>query len=412
MKSTKIPETPEKKWALLARIEPNILHWLGKIGTLENTQLYLVGGVVRDKFLGRKTLDIDIAVDGDVKKLGTKLAAELASCFEYHETFKTGSIKGPNNLHIDLAMTRTEKYPTPGQLPLVKKGTIDDDLLRRDFTINAMAIYLNQNGDLDKILDPTNGRKDLSKGLIRVLHNKSFQDDPTRIFRAVRYSVRFSFKIEPHTASLMRNAIKRIQYLSGERILYELRCINKEKKSIKINIFKNLLEHGILDFLGKPLVKFSWQSFDKLQTEENCEFLCLFLSHFNYEKLSRLPLSKKCLKTIETLQKQQEIFSQLTYISIPSKIFFFLRNFDERGLRILAETSASKQKDKITAYLDLYKKVIINTTGDDLKEMGLPPGPGYRKYLDKLLGIKIDGYIKEKVDEINMLKNWIKKEKE
>jgi len=356
---------------------------------------------VRDKLLGKKTVDIDLACEGDVKRVGERLAKELDAEFSYYPPFKTGTLQGPKDERIDIARTRKEGYPKPGELPNVEPASIEDDLHRRDFTVNTMAQSLHPS-DFGRLIDPLGGQEDLKRGLIRVIHDKSFIDDPTRIFRAVRYAARLSFRIQPHTLSLLKKAIPRISKLSGERLLYELRCIAKEKARVKI--VKRLESLGALAFLGKPLAPLSPTRLGRIK--ESCEFLCLLFSHFEESYISKLPVSKACVKTISTLCQRKDIMRRLADLNTPSGIFFYLKEFDERGLKIIAETERSKNRAKIAEYLANYRNVTIRTTGDDLKQLGLKPGPRYQELLDKLLAAKLDGKIRTKRDEKALLKRW------
>ncbi|MGV1047902.1 MAG: hypothetical protein ACOYD4_05180 [Solirubrobacterales bacterium] len=176
--------------------------------------VYLVGGAVRDLLLGRGRADIDAVVVGDPLELATALGAETLAA---HERF--GTVKVALDGHqLDLAAARTETYAHPGALPTVAAaGSIEADLGRRDFTINAMALQLANPG---KLIDPHGGREDLAAGLLRVLHRDSFGDDPTRAIRAARYAARFGFEPEPETAALLRDAD--LGAVSGDRRQAEL----------------------------------------------------------------------------------------------------------------------------------------------------------------------------------------------
>ena len=160
--------------------------------------LYLVGGTVRDMLLGRGRTDLDLAVEGDPAELARRLGGEVVE----HERFSTAKVRLGAAL-IDLARTRGETYPEPGALPEVRPAGIDEDLSRRDFTINAMALPL---GGEPELLDPHGGRGDLAAGLLRVLHDGSFADDPTRALRAARYAARFGLELEAETERLLRAA--------------------------------------------------------------------------------------------------------------------------------------------------------------------------------------------------------------
>jgi tRNA nucleotidyltransferase/poly(A) polymerase len=359
--------------------------------------------VVRDKLLGKKTVDIDLACEGNVKRVGERLAKELATKFSYYQPFKTGTLQGPKGERIDIARTRKETYPRPGELPKVESASIEDDLYRRDFTVNAMALSLHLD-DFMELIDPLNGQEDLKRGLVRIIHDKSFVDDPTRIFRAVRYAARLGFRIEPHTSRLLNKAVERIPDLSSERLLYELQCISKEPSEVRIKGIKRLESLGALGFLGKPLAPLSPTRLGRIK--ESCKFLCLLLSLFDETHVKRLPVKKACLETTSTLREARKILSFLARLKTPSQITFYLNNYDQRGLGIIAEATRAKSCEKITRYLEDYSNVKISTTGEDLKRMGIQPGPRYKELLDNLLAAKLDARVHNKRDEQALLGHW------
>ncbi len=160
-------------------------------------RVYLVGGAVRDLLLGHARSDLDVSVEGEPGDIAARLGGELVE----HERFGTATVR-VEGLEFDLATARAESYPAPGALPEVRPASIEQDLARRDFTINAMAIPL----DDPRLIDPHGGRGDLDRGLLRVLHDGSFRDDPIRALRAARYAARFGFDLEPGTEALLRQA--------------------------------------------------------------------------------------------------------------------------------------------------------------------------------------------------------------
>ena len=188
--------------------------------------VYLVGGTVRDILLGEESFDIDIAVDGDAIELARSLAATLEGRMTPHERFGTAVVLYRDGERVDVVTTRTEFYDAPGALPTVERAGLREDLFRRDFTINAMAVSL-QPADYGRLVDPFGGRTDLAAGLLRVLHNLSFIDDPTRIFRAIRYEARYGLRLEEHSARLARACIEMglVGDLSSARVRDELQTL-------------------------------------------------------------------------------------------------------------------------------------------------------------------------------------------
>lgn len=207
---------------------PHILKEIGQVADECNTRIFVVGGFVRDLLLGVQDVDIDIVVEADAINFAKILADRFGVKFIKHEGFKTATLE-KNGFRIDLATARKEYYKKPAVLPTVKPGTIKEDLFRRDFTINAMAISLNK-GSFGELVDFFGGLADLKNKKIRVLHEKSFIDDPTRILRLLRFKHRLGFKVERRTQELMRKAIESgiFQKLKKQRIKKEIELILKE----------------------------------------------------------------------------------------------------------------------------------------------------------------------------------------
>src|SRR4030042_1495708 len=183
----------------------------------------LVGGVVRDLLLGYPNFDLDLVVEGDAVRLAQRVAETGQARLLAHHRFGTAKLRYENFI-LDLATARKETYARPGALPAVTPGTLKDDLIRRDFSINAMAISLSAQ-DYGELIDPHQGKDDLEHRLIRVLHPKSFRDDATRILRGVCYEQRLGFEFEARTARLLKRDIPMLDTISGDRISKELEHI-------------------------------------------------------------------------------------------------------------------------------------------------------------------------------------------
>ncbi|HEY6584056.1 MAG TPA: CBS domain-containing protein [Gaiellaceae bacterium] len=191
--------------------------------------VYLVGGTVRDILLGEPNFDVDVAVEGDAIELARRLAEALDGRVRAHTKFGTAVVVYREDQRVDVVTARTEFYDAPASLPSVEHATIREDLFRRDFTINAMAVSL-KGDDFGRLVDPFNGRRDLEAKTIRVLHNLSFIDDPTRIFRAIRYESRYGFRMDEHTQRLARGTIEMglVGDLSSARLRDELVALLEE----------------------------------------------------------------------------------------------------------------------------------------------------------------------------------------
>ncbi|MBU3935843.1 hypothetical protein KJ909_04160 [Patescibacteria group bacterium] len=219
----------------------SIIKLIGEAADKAGVSAYIVGGPVRDALLKVKNYDLDFAIEGDAIKFARDLNNQLKGDLKSHRTFGTATVSY-EDMRVDIATARRETYKKPAAYPDVEPAAIKEDLFRRDFTINAMAVSVNKK-NFGELVDFYGGHKDLKKKLIRVMHDKSFTDDPTRIFRAVRFSARFGFKIDPRTRKLIKEAI--LKGLLGEvnrgRVRKEVGLLLKEKKPLKcLQIFSRL----------------------------------------------------------------------------------------------------------------------------------------------------------------------------
>ncbi len=370
-------------------------------------KIFLVGGPLRDIFLGKRVLDFDLAISSKVKEFGEELAKELEGKFIYHSQFLTGKILYDDQ-YIDIAQLRDEIYERPGALPKVKPiADIETDLKRRDFTINAFAYDLLA----DKIIDPFGGIKDLKEKKIRILHEKSFFDDPTRIFRAIRFAERFRFQIEKQTLILLKRAIKRscLKTISYQRIFHELNLILKEKN------FKEMLYQlsrlGVLKkIFNKSLSLKEISQLAKLKKVKLAEDLIfaylLFLLSFEEKSF----LKKEIIKIIEDLNAFKKIKRRLLKAKRPSKIYLLLSPFSLNSLKIITALEPSLKKKIKNYQKSKDKKPFIN--GNQLKEL-IKKGTiknlkekDFSKILLYLKLKKIDGKLKNKEDELKAIKKW------
>ncbi|MFM8426081.1 MAG: CCA tRNA nucleotidyltransferase [Chloroflexota bacterium] len=258
--------------------DPNLIHpekltLLSNIANLAETlnmSCYLVGGSVRDLLLGRPINDLDVIVEGDAIDLAKKLVEVYGGKQTPHFKFRTAFWHVPNSEHVvDLITARNETYEKPGALPTVKPSTIEDDLARRDFTINAMALRLDGEG-MGEVLDPLGGGADLERGVIRYLHPNSFIDDPTRIFRAIRYETRYGFEIEPETlAAINKEALKVLQSLSGERLRNELDLILDEDEAARMVL--RVASLGVLDAIHPTMPEFNQDYAEYLEMDAHLD---------------------------------------------------------------------------------------------------------------------------------------------
>lgn len=354
-----------------------------------NFHAYLVGGYVRDTTLGIKPIDIDIVVEGNAIKAAKALNLKLKGKLCIYKEFGTASIITKAE-RIDLASARVEKYPSPAKLPHVYPSTIIEDLNRRDFTTNAMAMSISKE-DFGEIFDPFNGLEDIKKGLIRVLHKNSFNDDPTRIFRALRYKNRFGFKIEKKTKILIKEAIdkKMIKQLTGQRILNEIRLIFTEKK----------YQETIKDLSDLIIFKIK---------KKDLELLPLLGPNRIYLYLSKLdtnefPLKTEERKIMQDLNKAGSIISRLEKTSKNSIIYDILYPISDQVINIIPLIRPELKK-KINIYSRL-KKIKPFIKGNDLKNLKIKQGRKFKILLKKMLDLQLDKKINSRKDALQYLKN-------
>jgi tRNA nucleotidyltransferase (CCA-adding enzyme) len=390
------------------------LKMVGTIGEKRGMQLYLVGGVVRDLLLERLNTDLDFVVEGDGIKLAEEIGALIHAKIKTHPRFGTATIKWEKR-SADFATARTEIYTRPGALPKVKFSTIKDDLARRDFTINAMAVAINP-GRFGELIDPFDGRTDLEKNRVCVLHDKSFTDDATRMWRAVRYEQRLGFRIEPVTTLLIERDIDMLKTVSGDRIRHELELVLKEEEPE--NALRRADELEILERLNPHLKADAWlaEKFaaarDAADTALPAPWLymalvCYRLKTAEAEKLiGYLRLPKAAAQVIrDTLAVRDRINELSLEGQNPSVIYDILHGFCQAAYEANMIASASLVAAE---HIELYERVLAHIhptlTGDDLKKLGIPSGSRIKETLQKLLEAKLDGTIETKQDE----EIWVK----
>ena len=234
---------------MIRNIPEPILNLLYEIGEIAGKNAYLVGGFVRDLLLKRPSFDIDIVVEGDAIRVAETMCDRWNGTLETHSQFGTATVT-PENIDlpkVDFVTARRETYQGAGTLPIVQPGTLTDDLRRRDFSINALAMCLDTNA-FGTIVDKMGGLEDLEAGIIRVLHKQSFIDDPTRIFRAYRYAGRYGFRIAETDEILIQEALPILSQLSGERIRNEIDRVLLEKNAAKI--VEHLTQLGVWEIVA------------------------------------------------------------------------------------------------------------------------------------------------------------------
>jgi len=374
----------------------------------QGQRVYLVGGVVRDLLLGYPNFDLDLVVEGDAVKLAQQVAETSQAKLLAHHRFGTAKLRY-DNFTLDLATTRKETYAKPGALPAVTPGTLKDDLVRRDFSINAMAISLAAN-DYGELVDPHQGKSDLERRLIRILHPGSFSDDATRILRAVRYEQRLDFELETQTAQLLKRDISMLDTISGDRIRHELELIFKEKQPEFV--INRLAELGVLPRISLLLKGDGWiaEKFDKARrlkkpTQLPSLYFCLFIYSFSEtgieQFLARLNISAKLSRAmLDTLRLKTKL-PLLDKSSLkPSEIYYLLREYEPLAIQANAIASDSSMvHHHLQLYLTKLRYVRTSLDGEELKRLGISAGPEMGKILQILHKAKLDGEVRTKADE-------------
>jgi tRNA nucleotidyltransferase (CCA-adding enzyme) len=343
---------------------------------------------VRDRTLGRKSVDIDIVVEGNAIKAAKELNKRLKGKLSIYKEFGTASIHTKNE-DVDLASARIEKYRMPAVLPHVYPSTIIQDLNRRDFTINAIAMSISKD-NFGEIIDPFSGLVDIKKGIIRVLHKDSFVDDPTRVFRALRYKNRFSFRLEKKTKALLKEAIakKLINRLTGQRILNEIRLIFNEETYLKTledvsdnSIFKiKKSDLELLPLLGSQKIYFYMSIIDT----------------------NKFPLTREEKKIIADFKKLGKTVARLAKATKNSTIYTILSSLADEVVNVILTTNP-ELNDKIKLYSVLRRKKPY-VDGNDLNRLRFRPKTRFKTVLKKLFDLQLDKEIKSKKEALQYFK--------
>lgn len=404
-----------------------ILEALGKKAEDLHYNVYLVGGVVRDIILRRENFDIDIVIEGDGIELARQFSKDYSCKVKSHKKFGTATLAFTDGFTIDMATARLEHYESPAALPTVELSSIKQDLYRRDFTMNTLAIRLNPTR-FGELIDFFGAQRDIKEKVIRVIHNLSFVEDPTRIFRAIRFEQRFGFRIGKHTANLIKNAVKMnfLDQLDGYRFFSELILIFQEEEPVAV--IKRLAEFDILRFIHPKIIFnektektlentrkiISW--FDLLFLEEKCEkwiiYFLVLVDSLNkreiLEACQRLSITAKNQQRVVDCIQQAKTISGRIYQKDKIKRSEAYRLLNSLTTETLLYTMAKTEKDHIKRAVSLYftqlKRTHVILNGEDLKSLGIAPGKIFKTILNDLLEVKLDGKVETKEDEIKFVK--------
>lgn len=408
----------------------DILKITGEVAEELGFSAYIVGGFVRDIILRVENFDIDIVVEGNGVMLAEYLSHKLGGRMCSYQKFGTAVITLPDDFKIDVATARMEYYPKPVDLPNVEMSSIKHDLYRRDFTINTLAIQLNPS-NFGRLIDFFGGQRDLKDKKIRVLHSLSFVEDPTRVFRAIRFEQRYGFEIGKYSKDLIVSTEKMglLEKLDGHRLYIELFLILQEpdptkaiKRMDEFNLLKYIHPSIHYDNLESMLIEvknvLTWFRLLYL-SEEVEEWFIYFLAIVNdVEKntlktiLDNLTIAPKYQEKIMLCVESSKILvtglAKLGSNSY-SNIYKLLNPIPtECILFIMAKCDNSRIKKMISYFLTVLKKIKITISGNDLKEMGFMPGPIFRKIMEDVHSAKLDGYILNHNDELAFVRKQFK----
>ena len=350
-------------------------------------KLYYIGGAVRDKLLGVKSFDVDITYVGNA----IEDCAKFGQVIQENPDFGTIRVN-VGGKEVDFASTRAEIYEKKGHLPVVTKigCTLKEDVLRRDFTVNALAMSVKTG----EIIDYVGGQEDLKNKVLRVLHDESFVDDPTRIIRGLKFRVRFGFDLEPNTRKLQEDYLAHINYdMSYKRVkkeLIETFNLNSQyafELFIKEEIYKlispekfDVPDVNIENLINKYPVKMPWIVYVGLLPD-----------------LSRIEFTKEEKKIIEDFRS----------IGALKDDFEVYKAFDGLALESILLYAISKDMKSALRYLDVLRNIKISITGDDLKNLGIKPSPKYQEIFDYVLKEKLKNFDMTKHDEIKLIESFL-----
>ncbi len=396
-----------------------------------NCNVYLVGGFVRDLLLGVKNLDLDIVVEGDGLGFAEKLNRKLEVRVVFHRRFGTATCFIRPHLKLDIATCRREFYPQPGHLPVVSAGLLKDDLFRRDFTINAMAISISNNS-FGRFIDLFNGKSDLANKKIRVLHNLSFIDDPTRMLRAIRFEQRYGFHLEAVTLSLLKKASRQgmLEKIQPQRIRDEIILIFKEENPIKA--LKRLKQLTGLGFINRHLllsrkqisllkeVRLEIKRFSRLFPDRRCldNWVIYFMALLDGQKpwvikkvLERFVFAGGIEKRVLTYIKSGgRVCRAINNPRIKlSRVYNLLEPLSyEVILLIRAKSPHLNTRKEIDKFFKLSGSVKLHISGHDLNAVGIKSGRCYQEILKKVLNARIDNKVNTKDEELALVRKLAK----
>ncbi|MBI4761359.1 MAG: CCA tRNA nucleotidyltransferase [Chloroflexota bacterium] len=420
--------------ASLSPSQLRLIHLIADSAAQSGFPLYIIGGSVRDLILGSAIQDLDLTVEGDAIALARALAKRHGGRVTAHSKFGTAKWFLPKDLQtessdtLDLISARSETYKHPAALPTVMPGSMDDDIRRRDFTINTLAIRLD-GAHFGELRDDLGGMDDLKQGIVRVLHAKSFIDDPTRMYRAVRYAERYGFTIVEETLALIPPARPLIEKLSAQRIRHELDLILEEWNAAAM--LARLAELNLLQPIHPALTfdESMRQRLTNLHTYRSLQHLSpwnitkgeqmrasdlgwlLWLMSLSQEQVSalndRLHFTADLLAALFAASKMYAV--QLSFVGLkPSQCVERLEAYPLAAVEAVGYAAKDPRvKECFDEYISKWRYIKPHINGDDLKALGVEPGPRYAILLRRLRNAWLDGEVKTKEEEKALLQTLL-----
>ncbi len=396
-----------------------LIHALGEAHGLA---VYVVGGFVRDLLLEIPNLDIDLVVEGDGLKFAAALATELQVKAQFHPQFATANMRSSSGLQLDIVTARTEHYPSPAALPLVETSSLKQDLYRRDFTINAMAIALTGE-KYASLHDYYGGYRDLQQGVIRILHNLSFVDDPKRIVRAIRFECRLRFRLEAQTSQMLQQAVgdRLLDCLSRDRLRDELSLVLQEKqvgkvirRLVELGLWQQIMPHKS-DFEPISLSNNAQDAVGRMQElglwghakAWHVQLAVLFRTVSPPDTattLQKLNFDRRSMRVVQEFQHSYQVLKGFLSNQGELSMVNVHRTLAKLPTEVVCALLAMPElQAHVIAYLQARSTVRVMVTGDDLQALGVPAGPLYAKILDALWEARLAGGVKDKAEEMALV---------
>lgn len=409
--------------------ELELLERLGGIAESRGERLCLVGGAMRDLMLTARSPDLDMTLQGDAIGFAGAAAAELGFDFTRHQAFGTATIISGGGLRVDIATARRETYAHPGALPDVAPDTIETDLRRRDFTINAMALSLLP-ADFGKIIDPFRGAADLSGKILRALHNRSFTDDPTRVLRGMRFSGRLDFSFDETTEKAIREALegRAFDTVSGARIKKEIRLIFEEPERGRIlsrcrafgigNAIQPGFEFGVGLFRPVDRVREAW---NVLKDEERHPGAEEWLAGFAASAVGNdQTVIEELSERLNAVRKEAAVLSAASDLhsraggdvlcngdAKPSAVAEAVERLHFESAVCVFAAGGDMIRANIKKYFDAIRGVKLEISGEDLISRGYRPSHRFGEALAEVLRRKRDGLVHGREEELTLVEKLL-----